>query len=380
MLKHASHDISNSDISSVVKVLKSEFITQGPEINKLENKISSFVKSKFSSVTNSSTSALFLACLALGLKKNDIVWTSAITFVASSNCAIYCGAHVDLVDISLDDYNIDVYKLEQKLIKTPKKKLPKILVVVHFAGNSCDMKKIYSLSKKYKFKIIEDACHAFGGFYENTKIGSCKYSDLSTFSFHAIKNISSGEGGAITTNKMYIKKKIDYLKSHGIQRKSKNVSWLYDQKYLGYNFRLTDFQSALANNQINRIKKILKKKYELAKIYMRHLDRKVILVPKIEKNSGLHLFIIRIHNLSIKKKIKFTEILKKKYKIFVNFHYIPIYRHTYYKNKFNYNKKKFLRSELYYNTALSLPFHTKLKKRDCIYISNCINSLAKDVN
>ena len=169
MLKHASHDISNSDISSVVKVLKSEFITQGPEINKLENKISSFVKSKFSSVTNSSTSALFLACLALGLKKNDIVWTSAITFVASSNCAIYCGAHVDLVDISLDDYNIDVYKLEQKLIKTPKKKLPKILVVVHFAGNSCDMKKIYSLSKKYKFKIIEDACHAFGGFYENTK-------------------------------------------------------------------------------------------------------------------------------------------------------------------------------------------------------------------
>ncbi len=380
MLKHASHLITKSDIFEVAKVLKSNFLTQGPEVKKLEKSITKFTGASYASVMNSSTSSLFLSCLALGLKKNDYVWTSPITFVASANCALYCGAKIDLVDISLKDYNIDIDKLKDKLSKTKKNKIPKIIIAVHFAGNSCDMKSLNLLSKKYKFKVVEDACHAFGGYYENKKIGSCKYSDISTFSFHAIKNIAAGEGGAITTNKINIKRKIDLLRSHGIVRSKDKIGWNYDQKHLGFNFRLTDFQSSLANNQIRRIKKSLKFKKNIAMIYFKYLNKKKIILPKINNKSGLHLFVIRIKNFSIKKKKKLTELLKKKYKILVNFHYIPIYRQSYYKKNFLFNKKNFNNSEIYTNTALSLPFHLSLTKKNCIYISKSINTLVNDFN
>jgi dTDP-4-amino-4,6-dideoxygalactose transaminase len=233
MIKNSSHSISKKDISVVKRVLLKQDLTQGEEILKFEKNISKFTKANYASVVNSSTSALLIACKALNLKKGDYFWTSAISFVASANCAELLGAHVGFVDISLNDFNIDIKSLEKRLKNTKKNKIPKILVVVHYAGNSCNMKEIYKLSKIYGFKIIEDSCHALGGSYLSYRIGSCKYSHISTFSFHAIKNICAGEGGAITTNYNWIKKRVDFFRSHGILKKKNHVSWMYDQVNIG---------------------------------------------------------------------------------------------------------------------------------------------------
>lgn len=370
------------DIKEVVKVLKSKYLTQGPQIEKFEKKLSKKTKSKYAVVTNSATSALHLACIALGLKKNDYLWTVPITFIASANCGVYCGAKIDLVDINKDTFNIDIKVLEQKLQQAKKKnKLPKILIPVHLGGNPCDLEKINSLAKKYKFKVIEDASHAFGSRYKNSIIGDCRYSDAVVFSFHPVKPITSGEGGAVMSNNYKIYKKIKMLREHGIVReknlfknKKQIKPWYFEQQYLGFNYRLSDINAALGSSQVDHLNKFLKKRNNIAEIYYKKLTDKI----EFQKNhpntlSARHLFIIKVQ-----KKIHedFFNFLRSK-GLFVQLHYIPIYRHPYYKKKFKFNIKKFPNSENYYSTAFSIPIYFSLDKKKQFKIVNLINSFFK---
>jgi len=373
MIPYIKHNINKNDIKAVVKVLKSDNLTQGPEIELFENNLKKLTKSKHAIVVNSSTSALHLSCLALGLKKGDYLWTSTTSFVASSNCGLYCDAKIDFVDIDLNDYNIDIIQLKKKLKEAKKKnKLPKILVVVHLAGISCKMNEIKKLSKIYKFFVIEDACHAISGKFKNSMVGSCKYSDITTFSFHAIKNITSGEGGAVMTNNSDIARKLVLLRTHGITRdkkffSKKNFRILpthYEQVLLGYNFRLTDFQAALARNQLKRINKIFNERKKICDYYDKSLINLPIIKTKISKEvvSGYHLYIIRIDETKTKKKrFELVNYLLKK-KISVGFHYIPIFLHYFYK-KYNFKIDDFPNTKMFSNTAISLPLYNGLDKK-----------------
>ena len=359
MIPYARPKIFKKDIAKVNTVLNSQFLTTGPEIPKFENKLKKKLNSKYALTVNSATSALHLCCLAMGLSKNDYLWTSSITFVASANCGIYCGAKIDLIDIDDETLNISIDKLEDKLLIAKKKnKLPKIIIPVHLGGNPCDMKNLKRLSKVYKFKIIEDASHAIGATYNKIQIGSCKYSDACVFSFHPVKIITSGEGGAMLTNDKNLARKFSLLRSHGIVRKnvskSSGYDWYYEQKNLGFNYRLNDIEAALGSSQLNKLNKFIKRRNNLAKYYLKKLNKQYIKCQQVNLNSvsSYHLFIIRTKP-SLRKLI--YENLKKN-KIITSFHYIPIYRHPFYK-QFKFNKKKFFYSEKYYKEGLSLPMY-----------------------
>lgn len=380
MIPYGKQTIDNSDIKSVVKVLKSDYLTQGPIVNIFEKKFSEYTNSKYAIASNSATSSLILACRALNVSKGDWVWTSAITFVASSNCAIHCGANVDLVDISLKDYNICVNDLERKL-KIAKKKgiLPKVVIPVHLSGNPCDLKKINKLSKKYGFKIIEDASHAIGSIYQKSKIGSCKYSDITVFSFHPVKIMTTGEGGMCTTNDLDLYNKIKRLSSHGVTRDPNEMTevphgpWYYQQIDLGYNFRMTEIRAALGLNQLKKINKFTKKRNQIASKYNKLLERLPIYTPQISNNnySSFHLYIIRINEKNLYSRNKIFEHLLSQ-SIFVNLHYIPIYKHPFYKKKYKFKLSDFPNSELYYKQAISLPIFPNLLNSDQKKIVNAI--------
>ena len=250
-IPYAKQDINRKDLKTVNSVLKSRFLTTGPKIIEFEKKIISFFGPKYAIVVNSATSALHISCLALGLKKNDYLWTTSISFVASANCALYCGAKIDLVDIDKNNYNISIIKLEEKLKNTPKYKLPKIVIVVHLSGHPVDLKLVKRLSIKYKFKII-DASHAVGSVYNGSRIGDCKYSDVCVFSFHPVKIITTGEGGAILTNSKEIFNKTKALRSHGIfmKERKKKINQTYDMRYLGFNYRMDEMQASLGIIQL----------------------------------------------------------------------------------------------------------------------------------
>ena len=269
MIPYGKQEITQDDIESVLETLKSEFITQGPKVEIFEQKIIEELGSNYAVTSNSATSCLHLACKALDLKMNEWVWTSPSSFVASANAALYCGAKIDFVDIDPSTYN-SVSKLEEKLIIAKENNvLPKIVIPVHFAGQSCEMEKIYKLSKKYKFKIIEDASHAIGGTHNGEKIGSCKYSSITVFSFHPVKIITTAEGGVATTNSEKIAEKMKSYRSHGIRRLNKEQSnkisdeiWNYKQESLGFNYRLNDLQSSLGLSQLNRLENILERRHK----------------------------------------------------------------------------------------------------------------------
>lgn len=369
---YARQKINSKDIVSVVSVLKSDFLTTGPKIIEFEKKLSNIFNAKYSSAVNSATSALHLACLALGLKKGDYLWTTPISFVASANCGLYCSAKVDFVDIDNENFNISVSKLKKKLEKTPKTKLPKIIVVVHLSGHPVDLKSIKNLSKKYKFKIIEDASHAVGSTYNGTKIGNCKYSDICIFSFHPIKIITTGEGGAMLTNSKKVYDKFSLLRSHGIDKsvKSNSNPWYYNQTCLGYNYRMNEIEAALGVSQLSNLDKFVKERNRIAEFYRKNLDSSNIKFQQLVLNSksSMHLFIIRVN--SLKRNQLFKE-LKKNY-IDTNLHYIPIYRHSFY-NKIRVNLKSFKNSEDYYKEAISIPLYFGLKKNVQIKIIKIIN-------
>lgn len=370
-------NINNSDITAVSKVLRSNQLTQGKVSKLFERTLTKYTNSKHCLLFNSASTALIAACKALDFNSNDYLWTSAISFVASSNCGLFFNSKIDFLDVNLDTFNIDIDLLKKKLETAKiKKKIPKAIVIVHLGGNPCDLEQIYKLSKKYGFKIIEDASHALGASYKNSKIGDCKYSDMCIFSFHAIKMITTGEGGAITMKNSNIFQKVSDLNSHGITRKTKikknKLDWYYENYKLSSNFRLTDFQCALGLNQLKRINFFLKKRDVISQLYEKYLDKKNISFQKIKKSdfSSRHLFIILLKNKKIRNKL--YEHLKLK-KIQTNLHYIPIYNHPLYKENSLYKKIKLENSEKYYSRALSLPIHCNLDRKDVLKVIKEIN-------
>ena len=380
MIPYGRQNISEADIQAVVEVLKSDFLTQGPVVPAFEKAVSDYCKAKYAFAVNSATSALHIACLALGVSKGDIVWTSPITFVASANCALYCGADVDFVDIDPATYNMSVKALEEKLIKAEQLGcLPKVLIPVHLAGQSCEMDKIHSLGQKYGFRIIEDASHAIGGKYKNKAIGGCQFSDITVFSFHPVKIITTGEGGMCTTNDAQLAISLNRFRSHGIVRQPSEMThfsdgpWYYQQVDLGYNYRMTDIQAALGLSQMKRIDEFVKARYSIFKKYNELLNEDWLKLPwqHIDTYSALHLFIIRIKNNN--KGITHRQLFEKLRNegVLVNLHYIPVYRHPYYEVK-GYDKKAFPNAEAYYFEAISLPIFPSLTESEQQFVIDTI--------
>ena len=366
MIPYGKQDINQVDIDSVVDVLQSDFLTQGPQVPLFEKKVSDYCGSKFGVAVNSATSALHVACLALGLGKGDWLWTSPNTFVASANCGLYCGAKIDFVDIDPRTYNLSAEKLEQKLIQAKKNdNLPKIVIPVHFAGQSCDMRKIHSLSQEYGFKIIEDASHAIGGKYLDQPIGGCQYSDIAVFSFHPVKIITTAEGGLATTNDKELSERMRLFRSHGVTRdpelmtKESSGSWYYQQVELGFNYRVTELQAALGVSQIERLDEFVTLRHKHQKRYNELLKNLPVITPyqDMDSYSALHLYPIQIQTDKVKSTRK--EIFKalRKNDIGVNVHYIPVHTQPYYENK-GFKKGDFPNAESYYESAISIPlFH-----------------------
>lgn len=376
-IPYGKQNITQTDIDAVVEVLKSDFITQGPKVPLFEQYVLDVVGASYAVAVNSATSALHLACLALGVGKGDVVWTSPITFVASANCALYCGADIDFVDIDDKTYNLSVDCLEQKLIEAKHKdKLPKVVIPVHLCGQPCDMQKIYALSKQYGFKIIEDASHAIGGKYYNEYIGSCQYSDITIFSFHPVKIITTAEGGMAVTNNASLAQKMELLRSHGITRnsdfmtKASEGAWYYQQIDLGFNYRMTELQAALGISQIQRLEKFVSKRHEIANKYNQVLGNLPIILPFQLENtySGLHLYVIRLplRQLQQSRKEIFDSLRNKG--IGVNVHYIPVHTQPYYE-KLGFKVGDFPYAEAYYESAISLPMYPDMTddQIDCVY-------------
>ena len=373
MIPYGHQEILQSDIDAVTEVLRSDFLTQGPVVPRFEESVAKYVGAKYAIAVNSATSALHIACLALGVGKKDFVWTSPISFVASANCALYCGAKVDFIDIDPDTFNLCVDKLSEKLVQAAAiGALPKVLVVVHMCGNPCDMPEIKLLSEKYGFKIIEDASHAIGASIESKMVGSCYWSDITVFSFHPVKIITSGEGGMALTNNDKLYNCMSLLRSHGITRNqkyfiSKHVGssnddiglkypiWHYEQQMLGFNYRMTDIHAALGLSQLDRINAYIEKRNYLAEIYHESLSGMPLNFQRINSGSlsSYHLFVIRLTGSMSSRRDNIMTHLRAE-KIGVNFHYYPIYLQPFYRDLgFSYGHCP--ESELYASSAITLP-------------------------
>ncbi len=384
MIPYGRQDISEEDIKSVIKTLKSDWITQGPAIKRFEEEIQNKIGCQFAITANSATSCLHLACMALGLKKNEWVWTSPNSFVASANAALYCAANIDFVDIDPFTYNLCAKKLEEKLHEAKNNNLlPKIVIPVHFAGQSCEMDKIYKLSKQFDFKIIEDASHAIGGKYKDKNIGSCEYSDITVFSFHPVKIITTAEGGAATTNDKLLAERMRMDRTHGIKKfgedeinlQTKEI-WNYEQKRLGFNYRLNDLQASLGFSQLKRLDDFIEKRQKIANYYDVHLAHLGIQLPHQIKNSfsSYHLYPIRVS--PSKGGISQRELFYKlrENKIGVNLHYIPIYRQPFFK-EIGFKKDYCEESELHFREEISIPIFANLSLKDQEFVVKKIKEI-----
>jgi UDP-4-amino-4,6-dideoxy-N-acetyl-beta-L-altrosamine transaminase len=365
MIPYGRQDISPADIESVIEVLKSDFLTQGPVVPLFEKAVAEHVKSAHAIATNSATSALHIACLSLGLKKGGLLWTSPITFVASANVGLYCGADVNFVDIDPATYNMDINALDEKLFNANKEgRLPDIVMPVHFAGQPCDMRSIHTLAKKYSFKVIEDASHAIGAKYLANPVGSCEYSDVTVFSFHPVKIITTGEGGIATTNCKNIAEKLALFRSHGITRSPDKMNkieipgWYYEQIDLGFNYRLTDIQAALGLSQINRLDSFVSHRNNLADLYDEKLQCLPIALPEQleETRSSRHLYPIRVDEN--KRKTIFDHLIRNG--IGVNVLYIPVHTQPFYQ-EMGFKEGLFPESENFYRQVICLPIYGTMK-------------------
>lgn len=363
MIPYGRQNISQDDIDAVVEVLRSDFITQGPVVPEFEKVVASYCGAKYAVAVNSATSALHIACLALGVGPGDLVWTSPVTFVASANCARYCGADVDFVDIDPRTYNMSVACLADKLEHAQRNgRLPKVVIPVHLAGQSCEMEAIHTLSVKYGFRIIEDASHAIGGSYKGEKVGSGRYSDITVFSFHPVKIITTGEGGMAVTNDPALVKHMARLRSHGITRYPSEMtrppdgSWYYQQIELGFNYRMTDIQAALGVSQMRRLDEFVAQRHVISRDYENLLKDASVKLPWADPDaySALHLYIVRLSagDLKISRREVFERMRSEG--IGVNLHYIPVYRQPYYE-RMGFKTEEFPEAELYYAEAITLP-------------------------
>ena len=383
-IPYGRQHITQADIDAVVSVLHSDFLTQGSQVPAFEQAVCDYTGAKFGVAVNSATSALHIACLALGLGEGDWLWTTPITFVASANCGIYCGAKVDFVDIDPVTLNMSVTALEEKLkLAKAENRLPKIVIPVHFSGEPCDMAKIYELSKTYGFHIIEDASHAIGGKYQNKPIGNCEYSDITVFSFHPVKIITTAEGGLATTNDQALAEKMQLLRSHGISREADKMqgeshgSWYYQQIDLGFNYRMTELQGALGVSQMNYLDAFVARRHQLAKRYDELLKDLPIILPfrNPENYSGLHLYPIQVKSESHKTRKQVFDSLREQ-NIGVNVHYIPVHTQPYYA-QFGFKQGDFPNAENYYSAAISLPLYYDLTEE---LQDRVIEALKKSLN
>ncbi len=367
-IPYGRQSISEQDIQSVVEVLKSDWLTQGPAVERFEKAVAGYCGAQYAVTVNSATSALHIACLSLGVAPGDWVWTSPITFVASANCALYCGAQVDFVDIDPRTYNLSVDHLAKKLSQAEQEgRLPKVVIPVHLCGQPCDMVGIHALSQQYGFKIIEDASHAIGGKYRGEHIGNCRYSDITVFSFHPVKIITTGEGGMAITQDAQLAKRMQLLRSHGITRdaadmtRSPDGSWYYQQIDLGFNYRMTDLQAALGLSQMERLDEFVAKRHAIARRYDERLARLPIHTPwqHPDSFSGMHLYVICLKLGEIRKTHRQVFEVLRAAGIGVNLHYIPVHLQPYYE-LLGFKSGQYPAAEQYYTEAISLPMYPGL--------------------
>jgi len=369
MIPYGRQDINQDDVDAVVKVLRSNYLTQGPVVPLFENTLAIYSGAKHAVAVNSATSALHIACLALGVGKGDIVWTTPITFVASANCALYCGATLDFVDIDPITYNMSIERLSEKLAEAEQTgRLPKVVIPVHLCGQPCDMACIHALSRQYGFKIIEDASHAIGSRYKNEPIGNCRYSNITVYSFHPVKIITTGEGGMALTNDSQLAKRMQLLRSHGITSdvadmhpRPQEELWNYQQIDLGFNYRMTDIQAALGLSQMLRLDEFVARRHALAKRYDELLSSLSIVTPTQHPDSysSFHLYVVRLKIGEIKKSQREVYEAMRNKGVLVNLHYIPIYRQPYYEQT-GFMSGYCLQAEKYYSEVITIPLFPAL--------------------
>lgn len=368
MIRYGQQDITQADIDAVTRVLKSNNLTQGPSIPAFENSVLEQTAARHAIAVNSATSALHIACLAMDLGPGDWLWTTPNTFVASANCALYCGAQVDFVDIDPRTYNLCPQALEEKLVEAEKSgRLPKIVVPVHLSGQPCDMAAIHALSQKYGFRIIEDASHSIGGRYKDEPIGNCRYSDITVFSFHPVKIITTAEGGMALTNDDELATRLGLLRSHGITRdptlmtQGMDGPWYYQQVALGYNYRMTDIQAVLGVSQMTRLHQYVSRRHDIASRYDRLMSDMPLTLPwqHPDSYSAWHLYVIRLKLDMIRAThLEVFEALRAR-DIMVNLHYIPVHTQPYYQ-KMGFRPGDYPKAEQYYREAISIPMHPTL--------------------
>ncbi len=385
LIPYARQDISPEDIEAVVGVLRGDWLTQGPAIEQFENAVATAVGAVHAVAVSSGTAALHLACLALDVGPGDLVWTSPNTFVASANCARYCGADVDFVDIDPGTLNLSVAALEAKLHLAQKRgRLPKLLVAVHFGGLPCDMAAIAELARKYQFRVVEDASHAIGARYHTERTGTCRYSDITVFSLHPVKIITAGEGGLLTTSDPEVALRLRTLRTHGVVRDPNRMTrpsegpWYYEQIELGYNYRITDIQAALGLSQLSRLDQFIAKRSTIAARYQRQLRDLPVEMQKTPANvaSAWHLFVVQVDPSRTTRARREVFEAMRAHGVLVNVHYIPVHLQPYYR-ELGFRPGDFPNAEAYYSKALSLPMYFGLSESEQDVVVDCLARAAR---
>lgn len=383
MIYYGHQHIDEKDIAAIERVLRSDWLTQGPDIDVFEAAVAKYCGAKYAVAVTNATSALHIACCAAGLSAGGMLWTTPNTFVASANCGRYCGAKVDFVDIDEATYNMDVKKLAAKLQSAERK--PDVVVPVHFSGQSCAMDRIQALAEQYGFTVIEDASHALGAEYKGSKVGSCHYSDMTVFSFHPVKIITTGEGGMVLTNDETLYTKLKLFRSHGITRESSLLTkqpdgpWYYEQQELGFNYRMTDLQAALGYSQLQRVDQFVARRRQLARQYNTLLADLPLTLPyqREDTNSSWHIYVVRLKLEQVSKTKKEIFAAMQERGIILNLHYIPVHLQPYYQ-RMGFKMGDYPAAEQYYREALTLPLYYDLTDDEQQYISECLHGILLD--